>query len=203
MTEALAYLPADYTTGTLVLVGLTPLLMNNDAHVVTGGRPARITPAKEAERACYWTADRASLCLRAKHLLGALCTAARGSRLPDGRLLAPVIAAGVRFAPKELPLGTTAYEVDVQPVVVRGDYSGARTMRIPRVRARVFPWQVQCIVFADPLLTPAFLRTTFRALLERAGHAVGLLDYGPRKGGDFGRFRVERWHLGEVRCGGD
>ncbi len=181
-------------TGTLVLVGKSPLLMHNPAAMKRSGGGKKSIPSAEdeAETSAYWMRDKSSLCIHAQHLHATLIGAAAGYRIQGRRSVIPYLSGCIEIAPDEISLGTTKYEVDVRPVMVQ-------RARVLRARASVFPWTATATIeYDESVFTDDFMSTTFREIVEHAGRAVGLLDFAPRHRGRFGRFTIGTWTLGEA-----
>jgi hypothetical protein len=176
------------------IVGETPLLMNNPASMALqdGARKVVPTPEEEAASKAYWADDRSTLVIWSEHLHRAMLNAAKPYRVEGSRRtkLAPLLAGCIEIEPAHIPLRTTAYEIDLRSVVIRG--SG----RVVRARPKVWPWDAEFSIFYEAKeLGRIVVGGTLREVLERAGRLVGILDFRPEKGGRFGKFRVDRWDV--------
>jgi hypothetical protein len=185
--------PADWRVIHARVVGVTPLLMHNPRHsMVTGdvkvaARKTVPTPEDEAERGLYKHPD-GWLYVGADHLREAIKRAAKGLRTQGSRKpILPLIAAGLFIVDEHFQLTregkpiTTYDRIDIRRAVVQ-------KQGILRARPVVgLPWEFEAVYQYDHSILPPEL--IVQALSE-AGMRVGLLDYRPEKGGQFGRFYV-------------
>lgn len=176
------------------LNGLSPILMHNpagsmptDASVQKLGRKKIPTPEDEAKAARYLLPD-GNFYVSAIAVRNSLLTGTRG-QLINRRSALPFISGGVLMLDEAFPLYRDGesiqgddYTVDIRRAVVQGQ-------GIMRARARIeLPWQLEAIFEYDKDVVDL---AVIRAVAERAGRTVGLLDYRVEKKGWFGRFEVK------------
>lgn len=117
----------------------------------------------------------------------ALLTAAK--RYRSGRTSFRTLITGTfSIEPRKIPLGHANYDIDERTVVIG-------TSRVWRGRAWVPQWEATFnIVYYKRFLTKSLI-DTLKLALEDAGIRVGILDFRPGHGGDFGRFEVEEFNV--------
>lgn len=172
--------------------GMSPLLMHNMGAKALESMSEKVkrekithTPEEDAEDAVYRT-ESGELFIPARALKRCLVNASSWYKV--GRKSAKQFIAGcVRINPEELTLGTSDYEIDGQPVVIQ-------RARIVRYRPRLDKWKVTFEIHYDTKYWKGHEDTLYE-ILEEAGVRVGLLDYRPQKGGDYGTFKITKWHV--------
>lgn len=172
----------------VTIVGDAPLLMHNPEGMGRTVSARKTVPSaeEEARASRYLMADRKTLCLKSDHIHRCLENASKGFRVRAREPLLPYVTGSIAIQPDLVSLGTAKYTVDVRRVVVQRN-------GVLRARALVWPWQASFeLHFDEEVLQPAFMRGPFREeVMQRAGKAIGLLEYRPK----FGRFHVERWEM--------
>lgn len=171
------------------ITGLRPLLMHNiaGAELEKTARKSMKSYSREedAEKAAYWKSDgkKKELCVPSRCLYGCIRIAS-GYFKDKGRSVKPIISGAVRIEPDEMGLGTNKYEIDTQSVVIQ-------RARVLRSRPRIFPWKLKfrMIYNEEYIAKPDLLQQ----ILQEAGVKVGLLDFRPAKGGNFGTFEVTKF----------
>src|SRR5262245_14684029 len=179
------------------ITGLTPLLMHNPAVMrrSEGGKKQIPTPEDEAAASRYlMPGSPDALCITADHVHSGLKAASRGFRITGRKQVYPYICGSLEIQPDHIPLlgdqdrPLTAYEVDARRVVVQKN-------GVTRGRAKVWPWRARFdLIFDEDAFTDKFIDGVLREQIwNRAGRAIGLLEYRPGRGGRFGRFAITRW----------
>lgn len=171
------------------ITGETPLLMHNIAGADLENKSRKTLKTyndkEEAEKSAYWMKEgkKKVLCVPSRCLYGCLRTAS-GYFKVRGRSMRPVIAGSVRIEPENISLGTDKYEMDKQSVVVQ-------RARIMRVRPKLENWKLlfKLVYNQDYITDPEILKN----ILEEAGVKVGLLDFRPANGGQYGIFTVTKF----------
>jgi len=172
-------------TVTVVLEGLSPLLMSKD----DGSRKGEKAEAFTEEEAWVFARNHAYLdakgapVLPGPNLQRALIQGAAYSKGKGRSSLKKSAAAGIQVAEFELPIMSPAPELD------------RRTAVIPATRGRVLvyrlrvplPWTVQATVHWDDEL---IAETELATILKNTGTRVGVLSFRPEKLGPFGQFKV-------------
>lgn len=177
------------------LNGLSPILMNNpvgkmpmDASEQKLGRKEIPSPEDEAKAGRYLLPD-GNFYVPAIAVRNTLLNATKG-QLINRRSALPFIAGGVLMLDEAFPLTRDGqaisgedYSIDIRRAVVQGQ-------GIMRARPRIeLPWQLEAIFEYDKDVVS---QEVIRAVAERAGRTVGLLDYRVQKKGWFGRFEIEK-----------
>lgn len=176
----------------VTIEGLTPLLMHSIGGMrqTSGGAKNRIpTPEEEALASCYWLDEKhSSLAVPARCMHASFLGAGAKYKIGRATLIGP-ISSSIHLGPEMITLGTTHYEIDIQPVVVQKS-------RVLRARARVFPWSLKfSLFFDDEWLGIDVMAMTFPELIKTAGKTIGVLDYRPQKKGPFGTYQLVRYEL--------
>ncbi len=176
------------------LNGLSPLLMNNpvgsmptDASEQKLGRKKIPKPEDEAKVKRYLLPD-GNFYLPAIAVRNSLLTGTKG-QLINRRSALPFISGGVLMLDEAFPLYRDGepiqgddYTIDIRRAVVQGQ-------GIMRARPRIeLPWHLEAIFEYDKDVVDL---AVIRAVAERAGRTVGLLDYRVERKGWFGRFEVK------------
>ncbi|MBA7697276.1 hypothetical protein ES703_105939 [subsurface metagenome] len=176
------------------LNGLSPMLMHNpagsmptDAAKQKLGRKRIPAPEDEAKAGRYLLPD-GNFYVPAIAVRNCLLTATRG-QLINRRSALPFISGGVLMLDEFFPLYRDGepiqgddYTIDIRRAVVQGQ-------GIMRPRPRIeLPWQLEAIFEYDKDVVDL---SVIRAVAERGGRTVGLLDYRVEKKGWFGRFEVK------------
>ena len=168
------------------LTGETPLLMHNiegaDLDQKTRKSLKTYDSKEEAEQAAYRTKD-GELCVPSRCVYGMLRVAS-GYFKTKGRSMKPVIAGSVRIEPENISLGVKKYEIDRQSVVVQRN-------RVLRSRPKIAEWKLKfdLLYNKDYIADPDIIKQ----ILEEAGVKVGLLDFRPATGGQYGTFSVTKF----------
>ena len=174
------------------LTGETPLLMHNIAGADLGNKTRKSLKTydhnEEAEKSAYYMKEngKKTLCVPARCLYGCIRTAS-GYFKVKGRSMKPVIAGSVRIEPENISLETNKYEVDIQSVVIQRS-------RILRARPKLKTWKLKFkLIYNEEYIgDPNILKS----ILEEAGVKVGLLDFRPATGGQYGIFSVTKFKAG-------
>lgn len=171
--------------------GLSPLLMHNPAAMLLPQSSLKVIPKPEEEagRSAYWTKDHKSLAIPATCIHAAIIRASGAYRI-NRKSVTSFISGSIDLSPDMIPLGKITYQVDVRTVVIQ-------RQRILRARALVdLPWSVKfTMTFDEAWLPIEFMEQTMPEILDRAGSAIGLLDFRPACKGRFGKFRVASFEL--------
>jgi len=182
------------TTLHILLNGLSPLLMHNpagsmptDASEQKLGRKKIPTPADEAKAARYLLPD-GNFYVPAIAVRNSLLTGTKG-QLINRRSALPFISGGILMLEEFFPLLRDGqpipgddYTVDVRRAVIQ-------RQGIMRARPRVeLPWHLDAVFDYDKDLVDI---NVIKAVAERAGRTVGILDYRTERKGWFGRFEVK------------
>jgi hypothetical protein len=150
---------------------------------------ARPSPEDAAERAAYRmpmpNGQRGNLCLPAENLLASIRRAASFHKI-GRRSATAAFCAGVFVSPDRLDFGTTEYEIDSRPVVIK-----ATQGRVMRHRPKLTNWKLKFRLEYDDRLIPN--AELVRSVVDDAGARVGIGDYRPERRGSFGRFMVTSW----------
>ncbi len=171
------------------ITGLTPLLMHNIAGADLEGKSRKATKTykdeDEAEKSAYWMTEgkKRMLCVPSRCLYACIRTASSYFKV-KGRSMKPIIAGSVRIEPENISLGTDKYEIDKQSVVVQ-------RARILRVRPKLPNWKLRFkIIYNEEYISDPDI---IRKILEEGGVKVGLLDFRPANGGQYGIFKVTKF----------
>lgn len=171
------------------LTGITPLLMHNIAGADLEGKSRKATKVykddEEAEKSAYWMKDgkKRVLCVPSRCVYACIRTAS-GYFKTKGRSMKPIIAGSVRIEPENISLGTDKYEIDKQSVVVQ-------RARILRVRPKLSNWKLNFKIIYNEEYIPD--PDVIKKILEEGGVKVGLLDFRPANGGQYGIFEVTKF----------
>ncbi len=176
---------------TFLIVGRSPLLQNNPAEFIgnddSGGglaaRKKKYIDKDEARMRTYKDPDGAYYhpCEAFKK---AIIRAVTGKKF--GKVSAPGIIKGGVFIVEDYALildgdgkRATSYSIDRRSVVVNNKG------RVMRCRPVWKPWQIHLALEVD---TAILLASQVEESLALAGRIIGIGDYRPERGGDFGRF---------------
>jgi len=175
------------------LVGVAPILLHryDDAAVERRAKAAKNSVMKKADDVdsyVYRTADGA-IGMPGRNLKACLRETARSLQDPRSprKSAMDLIKAAVQVEPFIASMGRTTWDaVDVQRVVVQRSTISRRRPVLHE------GWQVRftVIVLAPEYITADWLHD----LITRAGRFTGLGDFRP----DYGRFRMDSFHLKEV-----
>jgi hypothetical protein len=171
-------------TITCTIKGISPLLMHRFPLVPIEGLQ-KMSPADQAEHACYRDPDTRQLYIPGLNFQRALVSAAKFSKGKGRASLQTEICACVLVQPERASLGVEKYAVDSRPVVVP-----ATKGRILAHRPRLDRWQATFEIEYDPTLLN---ESQLRKIVDDAGSRVGVLDFRPERKGPFGRFIVVNW----------
>lgn len=135
----------------------------------------------EAEKRAYRTPD-GKLFIPNTAIKGAILKASRLKKV--GKLsVAPIIAGCTRIRPFEILLTPQKYEIDLRTVCVVNK-------RIVRARPCIKNWRVSFeIIYDESIISSGVILEC----LTDAGQRVGLLDFRPSSGGEFGCFTVDKF----------
>jgi len=179
----------DIEVKVVVIVGLSPLLMNNPAGMnpkAPGIKAKKIpTPEDEAAAKAYKMAD-GQLYLPALAFRAAVLRQCVGRKI--GRYSAISIVSGAVLVPEERCLLVDVddkplcdYAIDVRRVVVQRN-------GVMRARPRIEKWRTR---LALEINTEMVGVADILELLQAAGRAVGVGDFRPERKGMFGRFTAD------------
>lgn len=170
--------------------GTTPLLMNqyNITAELERQKGKRITktydPTDEADKAAYWgTGKKKELVIPSEIIYASILNASSFHKI-NRRSAKSILAGSIRIEPFEISLGTDKYEIDTRPVVIQ-------RARVLKSRARLDKWKASFqIVYNEKLIAdPQIIRT----VLEEAGMRIGIMDFRPQKGGQYGCFEITKF----------
>ena len=161
--------------------------MPTDASEQKLGRKKIPKPEDDAKAGRYLLPD-GNFCVPAIAVRNCLLTGTKG-QLINRRSALPFISGGVLMIDEAFPLTRDGqpingddYTIDVRRAVVQ-------RQGIMRARPRIeLPWQLEAIFEYDKDIVSV---DVVKAVAERAGRTVGLLDYRVEKRGWFGRFEVK------------
>lgn len=169
------------------IVGETPILMNNPASMLDVQDTTRIKgkkydQEKEAEKVAYRTI-KGELYVPSSAIKGCMLNASK--MMKAGKFaLRPILAGGVRIEPTEVLLGTKKYEPDLRTVVIQHQ-------RVVKARPKISDWKLKFnIVYNSELISDPNI---IRKVLEDGGMRIGILDFRPSNGGEFGTFKVTKF----------
>lgn len=176
-------------TGTInvTIEGISGLLMNkfNVAEAIEQKKGRRTTrsydPVEDAEKSAYWSSKgKKELIIPSQVIYASLLNASSFHKI--GRRSAKAILAGsIRVDPSEISLGTDKYEVDIRPVVIQ-------RARVIKGRAILPEWKASFkIIYNKDLIADEQI---IKTILEEAGQRIGIMDFRPQKGGQYGTFKV-------------
>ena len=171
------------------ITGIPPgILMNSpkamlEEQETTTIKTKKRDPKVEAEKLAYRKKN-GELYIPAAAIKGCMIEASSFMRF--GRFSAgPIIAGNVRVEPEEVGLGTKTYEIDIRTVVIQ------RRDRVPKARPNLKRWKVKFNLVYDEEIIPD--PNVLRKVLEDGGKRVGVLDFRPKKKGNFGTFKVTKF----------
>lgn len=175
--------------------GLAPLMMHSPKGMFvqegsTRSTMKKVDPKEEAEMGSYRNKE-GYLYIPVEAVRGCLLNGASFKKV--GKYSAKSILAGnVRIEPMEILLGTKNYEIDIRTVVLS---QGKKRNRIIRARPRLDEWKAKFkIIYNENFIgDPSIIK----ACLEDAGGRVGLLEYRPQTGGNYGIFKVTKFTVGK------
>lgn len=170
--------------------GTSPLLMNryNVEAELSRQKGRRITktydPEEEAEKAAYWgTGKKKELVIPAQILYASMLNGASFHKI-NRRSAKTMLAGSIRIEPMEISLGTAKYEIDTRPVVIQ-------RARVLKSRAIIKKWKAKFkIVFNEKQIADI---APIKDVLIEAGMRIGLMDFRPQKGGQFGCFKITKF----------
>jgi hypothetical protein len=159
------------------------------AHYAAGRRTKYIPPAAEEAEWGLYRDENGQLYLPAQNILRCLVEAGKQFKMPKSRAtMSAAVAAGVTV-PIESGLGfglidpktnepITTWEIDTRRVVIR-------RAAIQRSRPKIVHWAIEGQFLLDVDAVPPHI---FSEIVGYSGARVGVCDYRPEKGGQFGRF---------------
>lgn len=176
------------------LKGNTPLLMNSPKGMLEDDSKSLSKKTEkrdwnvEAEKVSYRTKD-GFLYVPSTAIKGCLINASSYKKI--GKYSArPIIAGGVMVFPDEIKIKDLKckdikdYEIDLRTVVIQ-------RARVLKARPKIIDWILEFeIKINENLIADVDIVKT---ILEEAGERVGILDYSPRKTGNFGTFSVTKF----------
>lgn len=170
------------------IIGLTPLLMHNPESMLQESKP-KLTTEKydakdEAEKNAYKLPS-GELYIPSRALFKAIINGASFKKA--GKYSAKgVLSGNIRIEPYKILLGTKKYEIDLQTVVIQN-------ARIVRSRPRLDKWRAKFnIIYNEQFIgNPEIIKSC----LIDAGSRIGILEYRPQKGGNFGTFKIKRFKV--------
>ncbi|GAH26832.1 unnamed protein product, partial [marine sediment metagenome] len=176
------------------LYGLSPLLMHNpvgsmptDASEQKLGRKKIPKPEDEAKAGRYLLPD-GNFYVPAIAVRNSLLTGTRG-QLINRRSALPYISGGVLMLDEAFPLYRDGERIQGDDYTIDTRRAVVQRQGIMRSRPRIeLPWQLEAIFDYDKDIVDL---NVIRAVAERAGRTVGLLDYRVERKGWFGRFEVK------------
>lgn len=184
---------------TFVVVGETPILMNNPAGMKKPGgnggptRPKIPVPEEEA-RSLVYRDEAGRIFGPAMGFKAAIMSAAKGRKF--GKAFAPGVIRGNVFCPLDAervflknpktgkPLTDKDYTIDSRRVELQ---SGTKKVGVVRSRPRFEAWACDVALEIDP---DGVEVAAVEELFKIAGRTIGYLDFRPECGGSFGRFTV-------------
>lgn len=173
------------------------LLMNNPLHMIesirTDLKPSKgrreteiLSPEDDAKRLAYWTKNKKGkqeLYVPSEAIFRSLINASSFYKIKK-KSAKTSIAGAVRIEPDKIGLGTDKYDVDIRTVVIQ-------KARVVKGRANIKQWNLEFdLVYNDKMIPDPSI---IREILEEAGERMGILDFRPQKGGQFGTFEVTKW----------
>lgn len=173
--------------------GISPLLMNKpnledlEPKTRKGMGNSYGTKEEQAEKTAYFTSSgKKELCIPANVMFSLIMTTASGMRV-KGKSIKSLIAGTIQISPEEIGLGTARFLIDSRGVVIA---QGMKRNRVIRHRATLPEWKAKFSIFYDPIyIEPSILKD----ILETGGIKVGICDFRPQRGGQFGRFKVTQF----------
>ena len=171
--------------------GTTPLLMNkyNMEAELSRQKGKRITKTYdvnvESEKGAYWGSGKKKELIIPSEVLYASILNASSFHKINRRSAKSILAGSIRVEPMEISLGTSKYVVDIRPVVIQ-------RARVIKGRARLDKWKASFqITYNEKLIgDPEIIRT----VLEEAGQRIGIMDFRPQKGGQYGTFKITKFN---------
>jgi len=175
------------------ITGTSALLMNSpnamlDPKPVTKSKLKEYIPEVEAEKCAYRT-SKGKLYVPTTALKGTLMNGAAWKK--SGKFaLKPLIAGSTRIYSKtgngEVILSNQKYTIDIRTVVIQ-------RARVAKARPKIEDWKLDFMIEYNELqiLSDEIIKDS----LADAGQRVGLLDFRPQKGGEFGTFKITKWKL--------
>lgn len=179
------------------ITGETPLLMHSAQAMVqqtAKSNPAKKYDIKKDAEAVAYRNEKKNLYVPSTCLKACFVNAATWYKI--GQKGAKSIVAGcTRIEGKKIPseLEITdkkgkvlkKYEIDLRTVVIQRN-------RIVRARPRLDEWRLNFyIVYNDELVDTSLLEK----VMKESGERIGLLDFRPNKGGEFGSFKITKWKV--------
>ena len=172
--------------------GTSPLLMNSpqamlEPEKAIKSKRDKYNPKDEAEKVAYRT-NKGKLYVPTTAIKASMLNGASFKK--SGKYsLKQFIAGSTRIVSKEgngeVILEPQKYEIDLRTVVIQ-------RARVVKARPRLDEWKINFIIeFNDSLITPDAIKPS----LEDAGQRIGLLDFRPQKGGEFGTFKINKWKV--------
>lgn len=173
------------------------LLMNSPLHMIENvkmeSRPQMgrrenqiLSPREQAEASAYWVTkgNRKELYLSSEAVFRSMINASSFHKIRK-KSAKTTLAGAIRIEPDKIGLGTNKYEIDIRTVVIQ-------RARVVKARALLPEWKVDFdIIYNDKLIGDS--TETMRQILVEAGERIGVLDFRPQKGGQFGTFEVTKW----------
>jgi hypothetical protein len=176
-------------TGTYDLLMNSPLKMSHNGSGKVGTGPKIPEAAEEAAASRYISEDGTHLYVPSQGVKSSLVIGAIGRRV-NKRGLSRVLMGtvfcvedrSILFDPQtNKPIPPTKYTVDTRRCVLQ------KKVGILRSRARVGPWYFDIdFDLDDEILGPEHLLQVG----ELSGRTVGILDFRPEHGGNFGRYKM-------------
>ena len=160
----------------------SPHMMLEDSDAVVS-KTKRRDPKVEAEKVVYRMKS-GELYIPNTAIKGAILNASKAKKTRK-YALKPFIASGLRIDPEQIGLGTKVYEIDRRTVVIQRE-------RVVKCRPILRNWRAKFTVVYDNEMLPEGPDIII-PLLEEAGQRIGILDFRPEKGGEFGTFEVTKW----------
>lgn len=173
----------------VAIEGETALLMNSPKAMLEPKKEMttkteRYDHEKEAEKVAYRMKNN-NLYIPSTAIKGCLVNACSFKKIGKYSAKA-IIAGGVRVVPEEIDLKTKTYEIDLRTVVIQ-------KARVVKARPKLNKWKAEFdLMYNEKMIGDP---KVIKLILEDAGQRVGLLDFRPAKGGDFGTFRVTKFQV--------
>ena len=170
--------------------GKTPLLMNryNVQAELDRQKGKRITktyePTEEAEKSAYFSSEgKKELIIPSQIIYASLLNASSFHKI-NKRSAKTMLAGSITIEPFEISLGTAKYDIDTRPVVVQRS-------RVLKSRAVLKKWKAKFnIVYDEKMIgDPQIIKD----VLSESGARIGIMDFRPQKGGQFGTFIITKF----------
>lgn len=170
--------------------GTSSLLMNNPASMLipepeVRSKRDKYIPKKEAERLAYKTKS-GKLYVPATAIKASMLNGAAFKKL-NKYSLKQFIAGSTRVKSKEgngeIEITPQKYDIDLRTVVIQ-------RARVIKARPKIDNWKLNFIIEYNEALVSA---DAIKPALKDAGERIGLLDFRPQRGGEFGTFKITKW----------